>query len=693
MNFLKKIKSSIKKYSKQIVSIIAGATVLSQLVIPAVSMRADAPCFNFMQGDYELVRGANLTAGESVWKDPVIGNAGDSFLGLIYYHNGVVETVAENTKIKINIPTETSLNSAKISATISADNAPSVNDTVVEGSVVGLNGLTINLDQYANLELIPGSVKWYPNSNGQLNAVTPLPNGQTGNEIISADGINIGNINGCWQYAGFVSFGVKTKAKVVPATLALSKTVKNLSKNESIFVESTSALPSEIVQFKIENTNNGGSASDNVIVSDVLPSDLTVVANSAKLEKSGVISSISESTLLSNGVNIGALAINEKATIIFNATAPKSITTSYKVINTAKTTSGNIALTDMASVDFVAQVPNIVLSKSARNLTQNIDATTRGAGSGDIIEYTLITKNTGTAGIDYMVKDGISDILEYADVINISDDGVLADGTPNTNDAKMVQYPSQNIGAGSEIVRKFSVKIKNSLPTNAVNGFHFDDKMFNVYGNEVVVSIARPTPPVLKPELSIDKFVRNVTLNELDFTKLNTAYSGDMLEYKITFENRGNAPADYVSIYDSLPANVVLDPSASAIIAINGVEQSIAEQITSGYTIKTIAPGDKGYIRFRALTSIGLAEGERLTNNGFLNDHGTVITASAQTIIKQRVVKASVTPITPTKSLPTTGPEAGLAISGIISLIGALNMAYLKQKRSLYRAATNIRVI
>lgn len=678
-----KLLSTIKKYGKYLLGVAACATIVSQLVMPAISMRADQPRFNFLQGDHELFQGLNFTKDETVWKDPVAGEASDTFYGSIYYHNGMVDTVAENTKIKVNIPSQTTESSAKLTATISADNAETISDTIIEGQIIGPSGLTVNLDKNADVEFIPGSVKWYPNKS---TVSQELPFDQSGSEIITANGLNIGNIQGCWEYSGYVTFAFKTISKVQPANLTIAKTVKNISKNQTNFSESTNADKGDKVQFKIETISNGGSDATNVIISDTLPAELSVVPDSARLDKAGAISVISDTDLLSGGVAIGTLSTGKKATVIFEATAPQNITNSHSVTNTAKVTSNNIVLTDTAQVNFLAGVVNIVKSKSAYNQTQQVDATTRAAGAGDIIEYTLVTKNTGDMETNYVVEDGVADILEYADITAISDGGGQIAGDPNTNDAQLVSYPSANISGGSEIVRKFTVQVLNPLPNNPVNGFHFDDKMYNIYGNEILILIGRPTPPLKNPDLRIDKFVRNVTQNEFDYVKLNTAFAGDTLEYKITFENVGNGPADYVEIFDSLPANVILDPSASAIISFNGQENSIGENITNGYTVVTLMPGDKGYIRFRAITNIAIADNEQLKNTAFLDDHGKIISADASTIIKQKIVPIS------QKSLPKTGTTAAVAISAFTSMFGTLNYVYLKQKKALYKAATSIKV-
>ena len=116
-----KLFSTIKKKFKYILGIAVAALMISQVVSPALGTQADGPRFNFLAGDHEMFRGLNVTAGEQVWKDPISGNAGDVMAGTVYYHNGIVDTTAENTRVKVSIHAATTNLSAKLTATISAD--------------------------------------------------------------------------------------------------------------------------------------------------------------------------------------------------------------------------------------------------------------------------------------------------------------------------------------------------------------------------------------------------------------------------------------------------------------------------------------------------------------------------------------------------------------------------------------------
>ena len=686
-SLFEKLGGGIRKYGKYLLGIAASAAIISQVIVPAASMRADQPRFNFLQGDYELLRGANLTKSESVWKDPVSAEVGDVVEGVIYYHNGMENTIATNTTIKVNIPSETTSNKAVISASISADNADTVTDTVIDGDIVGLSGLTINYDGSAELSLVPGSVKWYPNQYSDPNTEVGLPGGQSGDEIISPSGINIGSIQGCWQYAGYVTFQVKSNSQVVPGNLDIEKEVRNVTDGNTNFVELADADQREVVEFKMTVSNPGGSAINNVKIKDALPSPLTEVDGSAKMVQGGVSTSISDADLLAGGATIGTIQPGDanKVLVYFRAKAPNAISALQTATNVATAFNSRKSVDDDARVRLNPGSANIERSKSAINITRGrVDATTVNARSNDEIEYTLVTRNVGNLAADVTISDGIADILEYANVITIADSGTVVNGDPDTNEAKTITWPEVNIGAGESVARTFKVKVMDPLPTQFQNGYHFDDKMYNFYGNDVLIVIERP---VLRPALSISKLVRNVTRNEVDYVEANTAYAGETLEYKILFTNSGSGPADMVRIYDILPANVSLDPNATAIIYLGGEERSITENITDGYVIATIPAGESGYIRFRTIVASGVAAGERLVNNGYITDDGSTISDPVETIIEAKVVPAN-TPLSP---LPKTGPAsiAGIVLAAVVAVV---NIAYMKSKKSLALVARTISV-
>jgi len=684
INFFKRMKPK----SKYILGILAIAAIVSQGVFAFTKLSANSPRFNYMQGDYELFRGANKTAGESVWKDPISGNVGDTFKGIIYYHNGMVDTVAENTRIKVTIPAQTTNKSATLSAQISADNAEAVTNTVVDGQIVGLSGLTANLDQDTGLELVPGSVRWYPDQQNNPDIPVLLPYGQSGDEVISANGLNIGNINGCWEYAGYLIFEFRTKAETTPV-INVDKVVRNVTAGETSYKNSTNASANDEVEFKVVSINNGTAVANNVNIKDALPGELTFASGSMKLYRDGletpeVLSDAIASQIFASGWSMGNLQVgSSKAdTLVFSAKTPASINEAQTVTNVAEVTSCSLHDSDDANVNFIPDnTPNIVLHKSATNLTSGQIASNRevngrtvlalDALAGEHIEYTLITQNTGNAvASNYQIQDGIADILEYADIVSVSDSGEVIDGTTG-NESKLVSYLPINIDAGSTIYRTFKVQVKNPIPNNPQNGYSYDMQLYNKYGDEVVVVLSIPTPPTA-PVLNIEKLVRDYTINQIDFVDQNEAIAGDTLEYLIRFSNSGNSPADLVKFTDVLPANTQYI-SGTTIISVNGeIERTLPDGIVSdGVTIDTISPSDSGYIKFKVITMAGIPAGQVLVNTAYLTDNGISISDTARTIFKAPVIPAVVS-VTP--QLPKSGAET-IVLSALAALT-LLGLAY-----------------
>lgn len=140
----------------------------------------------------------------------------------------------------------------------------------------------------------------------------------------------------------------------------------------------------------------------------------------------------------------------------------------------------------------VSEVPaEFVETKSAVNKTQNVDATTKAANPGDVITYTLSTKNTGGTAGNYTTSDDIADILEYAAGGKPSS---LGGGTLN---GTIISWPDDRIPAGETSSHSFEILVTSDAAVLArtISTSHprsYDLKMDNVYGNPVSVDIVPP---------------------------------------------------------------------------------------------------------------------------------------------------------------------------------------------------------
>jgi hypothetical protein len=186
--FINKIKNS--KIAK---TLLVGLTVFAlSMAVFTTANASRGPVFNDSEYDYPLIRVATVPADGNDFATQVTAEQGDVVAVMLYYHNNTLNTVAENTSLKVNLPTGEA-NSHTLNAELWADNTAKV-----AGSAV------INTEKETTLTYVSGSTKWYPERNLRPNeAPVATPDG------ITANGINIGDVCGCWEYAGFVSFKVQ----------------------------------------------------------------------------------------------------------------------------------------------------------------------------------------------------------------------------------------------------------------------------------------------------------------------------------------------------------------------------------------------------------------------------------------------------------------------------------------------------
>jgi uncharacterized repeat protein (TIGR01451 family) len=125
-------------------------------------------------------------------------------------------------------------------------------------------------------------------------------------------------------------------------------------------------------------------------------------------------------------------------------------------------------------------------SKTASNQTAHIanaDGTT--AHAGDIINYTLSSKNTGNVTVKkFVIQENMSDVLEYATITNLHGGKISSDN--------IVSWPAQDITPGQTATEQITIKVKDPIPqtpTSDSNPGAYDLMMTNVYGNAINIKL------------------------------------------------------------------------------------------------------------------------------------------------------------------------------------------------------------
>lgn len=201
-------------------TIVYGFAAVALFGFSANSVLA-ATVFNNHSNDYPTILVSNYTdnpGSNSNWSSSVSADAGDIVSVLVYYHNNGSED-AVSTKLKIN--NGQTLGSAwthTFSGSVSAFNA-----NQVSGSA------TVNISSSQSLTYVSGSASWY--ANNQSTTEYALPNGQSGTEVFSSSGVNIGTIAPGWASQGSFVVQYKVSGNSQPQDQAPIVTTNSYSLN------------------------------------------------------------------------------------------------------------------------------------------------------------------------------------------------------------------------------------------------------------------------------------------------------------------------------------------------------------------------------------------------------------------------------------------------------------------------------
>lgn len=183
---------------------------------------AQAASFNTDAQDYPTVQVANYTKNSSCstcWSSSVTADAGDIITFKIFYHNTGSDD-ATQTRVRLDLPTGT-LTSQTISGQVWASNAPATSGLV-----------RVNLTSTQTLSLIPNNVFWY-----RYTTLTSLLAGQTGSEVITAGGLDLGTISSGWDNSGYVL--IRAQVSGTPGTTTNTGSNSNFIFTNPAFAIST----------------------------------------------------------------------------------------------------------------------------------------------------------------------------------------------------------------------------------------------------------------------------------------------------------------------------------------------------------------------------------------------------------------------------------------------------------------------
>ncbi len=517
----KKFAEKLKK-ARKLAGILLISSFLMQISFGVIGINAvstnprgeDAPSL-----DGELAVG-NVTVGDTTYKDSVEALVDDVVKFEMAYHNTQAPDsgiVAHDVVVKITLPGEANTN------------------LIANGFVAGKDTNTVTdiaavlTKVPANLEYVKGSAKWRHNIGTAEN-----PNWVTKSisDNVVTTGVNIGDVESCWEFQGTVTVLARVKA----SSLKVEKKVGNLG---SSWVKENSAKPGEKLSYLISYTNMGNTDLTNVVVGDNLPPYMTYVSGSTTMITGTYPNGVPvPDGVTTGGIKVGTYKPGSGGHIKFQVVVNNNIPVGEHVLKNIGIAKADQTLEVWDSAKTTVKVeglkptqePKFVKSKSAFNESKKFDATKVLANAGNEIVYTLTTKNVGDGSSSIEIKDNISDVLQYADIKNLRN-GTLSNGVLN--------FGSVNLSAGQSVNKTFTVKVKPFL--------EWPDKgdltMTNNYGNEVNVKLG-----FYKIEKSKTAFNNTQSLD----ATTKKAVSGDNITYTLVTGNMGNDAVSGVVVSDNI---------------------------------------------------------------------------------------------------------------------------------------------
>ena len=381
---------------------------------------AGTPRFNFLNGDAEMLRVAKTT--DTSWNDPVSANIGERVAFLMYFHNGVLDTTAHNTRLRVDLPTDQGT-ALSMKSYLWSDETQFITDTVVDGTIVGRTGVTVNVPTNARIQYVPGSSMIFKNG---ATTGTQIADGITTNS-----GVNIGDIQGCWNYSGYVTFLADIYGQ---SNVSLLKKVAH--PGEATWHNEITANPGDSIAYRLSVRNDGDITAATITLKDVLPQYMTYETGTTYYYTQAHPEGVKlPDTMFTTGISIpdvtpgdGGVTYVSYRTHVDSTIVPGS----WELINTAKVfQAGALKGQDQAKVIVTAN-RGLIISKMVSNGVSWVEQNTARLGDG--VHYRIVVRNTGNIAVSSVrVKDILPVYVSYVTGSTKVDNVTVGDGIITTD--------------------------------------------------------------------------------------------------------------------------------------------------------------------------------------------------------------------------------------------------------------------
>jgi uncharacterized repeat protein (TIGR01451 family)/LPXTG-motif cell wall-anchored protein len=446
---------------------------------------------------------ANTNAGG--WTDEVNVENGKEYYVRMYVHNNAaanLNLVAQNVTAKFNVPNYES-NRIQIDGYLSSSNAK---PTQVWDQAV------FNSNSKFSLNYVSGSAMY---TNNVFTSGTGLPDSVVSSGATLGYNKMDGNIPGCFQYDGFVTF----KVKAVKSDFDVQKTVRASDSTDKTFKENVSVKPGDKVDYQIYFKNTGGTQLKDVVIKDTLPQGMTYVPDTTYLYNSDGLRKVADG-VTAGGMIIGGYQPGGDAYIKFTAQVAANdklpVCGTNTLTNTAKATTSTGSKDDTAVVTVPKECKPVVkytcdaLGVTVVDRTHFTFNTKYTVQNATFKSVTYVIKNANGKVVDTKTSNGTSlnytqtTVGKYTVQATVT---VTVDGTTKTvtSDACKASFevPAQ---PGNITVCELSTKKIVTIKEN-----QFDAAKYSKDLSKCADTPVPPvTPPTTPPELPHTGMTENI---------------------------------------------------------------------------------------------------------------------------------------------------------------------------------------
>jgi len=662
-----------------------GAVILVSLIslFPKGALAAD-PRFNFDVADLKTLNVFNRTQNTGWQSSSITANANDQVAFQVYYRNGVADTIARNTRVRLTFPTATQ-NTITVNVSLSADNAATVTDSVF-----------INSAMAQQLVFETSNVRWFPD---RTTNPTVLTASSIGSGYIE---VNLGDIGPCWEHQGYVNFYAGLVPVLTPTptptltyNLTISKTARNITAGQTGYNESVNASNNDRLGFQIQVQNIGNVALNNIFIYDTLPSYVSYISGSTRVD-----GNFQSDGLVSGGINIGSLSAGSSKTITFETEINSSVYSNQTLTNYAYARADQVSeRSDTATVYVNQQIiqGSLNISKTARDITTGTNLQSSvNASIGDRIMFLIQVSTPVNVAQVYNVRvwDTLPSGLSYVQGSTRIDNAYTNDsltsgglniGTMSANQSKSLNFEATvNSYGGIQTMTNYAYASADNVGQQSA------------FAQVIVGNVIYPATTLYStPTSGLSKYVDNLT-SPNGTRSDNTAYVGDTLKYSLSYTNNSNVAIYNVQLWDILPSSATFLSADN-----NGYYNSANNQAT--WNMGSLSPGASANVSYQVRVINVPTSNYVIANSAAIKADSFSFISSNEvrtTVIIPVVKGASVVAVTGSNDLPRN-----IAVSLMVALWGIffiylfvenswmINLGNLKFKYAVWKIRKREKVV